>query len=75
VKLTRTAIVDLDQFNAAYQALQRMEGNVSWAKVNPILLAFQGSIIPPPDDKDDEEKCPSPTPQKSSSRKSETSTS
>ena len=74
MKVTKTAIVDLDQFNLAFVRLQSLEGQVSWAKINPILVAFQQSIIPPPDDNGDD-KCPSPTPPKSSSKKSETSTS
>lgn len=71
---SKTAIVDLDQFNLAFMRLQSLEGQVSWAKVNPILVAFQQSIVAPPDDKG-EDTCPSPTPPKSSLKKSETSTS
>jgi hypothetical protein len=76
VKIVQTAIVDLGVFNQALTRLQLLEGSVSWAKMNPILLALQQSIIPPPedDDKGDDECVPSPTPPKNCLKKSETST-
>ena len=72
MKVTQTAIVDLDTFNAALLRLQQLSGEVSFLKVLPIVQGLQQSIIPPPDDKGDDE-CPSPTPPKNSSKKSETS--
>lgn len=71
--MKQTAIVDLEVYNRALGRLQVLEGSVSFAKILPIINTFQAAIIPPPDRKDDEE-CPSPTPQKSSSKRSETST-
>lgn len=68
MKETQTAIVDLGVFNQALNALGLLSGEVSFLKVQPIIQQFAQSIIPPPEDA----KCPLPTPQKSSSRKSAT---
>lgn len=68
MKNTRT--IDLDQFNRALLGLQNLSGEVSHFKVNPIVQDFITSVLPD----EGKEECPSPTPQKSSSKKSETST-
>jgi hypothetical protein len=65
--MKNTAAVDLEVFNQALLLLQNLSGEVSHVKVHPIIQTFANSIIPP-----EEDKCPSPTPQKSSSRKSAT---
>ena len=72
MKVTQTAIVDLEAFNAALMRVQMLSGEVSFLKVYPIIQAFQQCVVPPPSE--DKDECPSPTPQKSSSRKSETNT-
>ena len=71
MKETQTAIVDLEVFNEGLLRLQQLSGEVSFSKILPIVQALQKSIIPPPE-KDRE--CPSPTPPKNSSKKSETNT-
>jgi hypothetical protein len=89
VKVTQTAIVDLELFNAALTAVQTLSGEVSFMKVLPIVQAFQQCIVPPPPPKEElsveemdraierfkkAKECPSPTPPKNSSKKSGTNT-
>lgn len=71
MKTTQTAIVDLGVFQEALNMVGNLSGEVSFVKVQPIINKFAESIIPPPDE---EEQCLSPTPPKSSSRKSGTNT-
>lgn len=66
--MKNTAQIDLDVFNRALLLLQQVSGEVSHAKVHPIVQCFAQSIIPPTE----EAPCPSPTRQSSSSRKSAT---
>ena len=68
--MKNTATVDLDVFNQALLLLQQLSGEVSHVKVHPIVQAFANSVIPRDEGK---EACPSPTPPKSSSKRSETS--
>jgi len=61
--------VFLGRYNEALRRLQLLEGTVSFAKILPIVQAFQNAFVPP---ECGGKGCPSDTPQKSSSQKSET---
>lgn len=62
-----TRQIDVEAYNAALRMLQGVEGAVSFAKIYPIIQQFQSALLPEMGG----EKCPSPTPQKNSSTKSE----
>lgn len=61
--------VFVGRYNHALRQLQLLEGTVSFAKILPIIQAFQNQFVPP---ECGGEGCPSDTPLKSSSPKSET---
>lgn len=78
--MKNTAVVELEAFNRALLILQHLSGEVSHVKINPIIMAFQQSIIPEPkivekeglrqdiyatEAEKAEKECPSATPQKS----------
>ena len=73
VGASQTAIVDIEQMNRALTALGKLDlsGPITYLDIHVIIEGVRASIIPEPEPCK-EEKCPSDTPPKNSSPKSET---